>query len=315
MENIIPPIDRAILERELSDELFVRKTNFGDNKIYVLNAHNAPNVMQEIGRLRELTFRRAGGGTGKAVDIDEFDDIEKPYQQLIVWDPSVKEIIGGYRYIHGKNAHFDENGIPFIATTELFRFSERFLTEFIPYTIELGRSFVQPDYQPMVNSRKGLFSLDNLWDGLGALIYDNPDIHYFFGKVTMYPHFSQPARDIILYFLHKYFPDKDDLVKPIIPLEIETDYDELERIFNGGNYGADYKLLIQTLRNNFNENIPPLVNAYMNLTSTMRNFGTAINPGFGSVQETGILVTIKDIYDSKKERHLNSYRKELSDGN
>lgn len=310
MENIIPPVDKKLLEQELTDDLFLRKTNYGGNEIYVVNAHNAPNVMREIGRLREITFRDAGGGTGKSVDIDEYDTCESPYQQLIVWEPNELEIIGGYRFIHCNKALKDEKGIPFIATRELFNFSEKFINEYLPYTIELGRSFVQPEYQPTVNSRKGMFSLDNLWDGLGALIIDYPDVKYFFGKVTMYPHFNHQARDIVMYFLLKYFPDKDNLVRPITPLEIKTDIRELEKLFNGGNYSADYKLLLQTLRN-LNENIPPLVNAYMNLTSTMRVFGTAINHNFGDVQETGILVTIGDIYESKKERHLSTYRKEL----
>lgn len=309
MENIIPPVPKAILEKELSDKYFFRKTNYGNNSIYIVNAHNAPNVMREIGRLREITFRSAGGGTGKSVDIDEYDTCENPYEQMIVWDPSVMEIIGGYRYMECSKAMHNAEGLPFIATTELFSFSERFLKEFLPYTIELGRSFVQPDYQPTVNSRKGMFSLENIWDGLGALVIEMSQIKYFFGKVTMYPHFNQRAHDIIMYFLFKYFPDKDDLVKPITPLEIKTDLKELELLFNGGNYGADYKLLIQTLRE-LNENIPPLVKAYMSLTATMRNFGTAINPGFGNVQETGILVTIEDFYERKKERHLPSFRKE-----
>ncbi|HNW69590.1 MAG TPA: GNAT family N-acetyltransferase [Bacteroidales bacterium] len=309
METIIPPISKSVLEKELSDKFFFRKTNYGNNRIYIFKAQDAPNVMQEIGRLREITFRDGGGGTGKSVDIDEYDICEKPYEQMIVWDPIDMEIVGGYRYIECNKAQYDEKGIPFIATTELFNFSEHFLKDYLPYTIELGRSFVQPDYQPTVNSRKGMFSLDNLWDGLGALVIESPHIKYFFGKVTMYPHFNQKARDIILYFLLKYFPDKDNLVKPITPLEIKTDVRELELLFNGGNYGADYKLLMQTMRE-LNENIPPLVNAYMKLTSTMRNFGTAINPGFGNVQETGILVTVEDIYDSKKERHISSYRKE-----
>jgi hypothetical protein len=196
-----------------------------------------------------------------------------------------------------------------IATAELFQMSDRFVKNYLPLTIELGRSFVQPDYQPTVNSRKGIFSLDNLWDGLGALVIDNPDIKYFFGKVTMYPHFNQEARDIILYFLFKYFPDMDKLVTPLKPVEIITDINKLEQLFNGGNYGADYKLLISVLRK-FNESIPPLVNAYMNLTSTMRTFGTAINEHFGNVEETGILVTIGDIYDNKKERHVATYKKD-----
>ena len=310
MESIIPRIDRTLIEKELSNDLFVRHTNFGDNDIYIVNSQNAPYTLQEIGRLREISFRSAGGGTGKSIDLDEFDTTLNSYEQLIVWDPLDKEIVGGYRFINCKNVHIDSNGLPHIATSELFNFSEAFLKDFLPYTIELGRSFVQPEYQPMVNSRKGFFSLDNLWDGLGALIINNPDIKYFFGKVTMYPHFNIKARDLILFFLAKYFPDKDNLVTPIIPLEIETPINELEEVIIGESYDADNKILTQTLRNNYNENIPPLVNAYMNLTSTMRNFGTAINPGFGSVQETGILVTIGDIYESKKERHLASYHKE-----
>ncbi len=309
MMNIIKPVDRSLLEKELSDDKFVRKTNNGSNEIYIINHHNSPNVMREIGRLREYTFRRAGGGTGKEIDIDELDVSDKCYQQLLVWDPADMQIIGGYRFIHCGKIDYYENGRPMIATSELFQMSEKFIKNYLPLTIELGRSFVQPDYQPTVNSRKGLFSLDNLWDGLGALVIDNPDIKYFFGKVTMYPHFNQEARDIILYFLFKYFPDMDKLVVPLKPVEIITDISKLEQLFNGGNYGADYKLLISVLRK-FNESIPPLVNAYMNLTSTMRTFGTAINEHFGNVEETGILVTIGDIYDNKKERHVATYKKE-----
>jgi hypothetical protein len=308
-KEIIPPVDKALLEEELTQDKFLRSTNNGHNKIFIVTAHDSPNVLREIGRLREITFRGGGGGTGKELDLDEFDLQDNPYRQLIVWDPQTMEIVGGYRFIHCGQASFDERGLPLIATSELFEFSERFIKEFLPHTMELGRSFVQPEYQPMVNSRKGFFSLDNLWDGLGTLVIDYPDIRYFFGKVTMYPHFKKQARDIILYFLFKYFPDKDNLVKPITPLKIETDYKQLESIFNGGNYGTDYKLLMQAFRE-LDEHIPPLINAYMNLTSTMRTFGTAINEGFGQVEETGILVTIRDIYENKKERHLQTYKKD-----
>ncbi|MFA6923866.1 MAG: GNAT family N-acetyltransferase [Bacteroidales bacterium] len=310
MQKIIPPIDRKVIEKELTKDTFLRDTNNGNNKIYVITHHNSPNIMREIGRLREITFREAGGGTGKEVDIDKFDYAPIPYKQLIVWNPEDKEITGGYRFIECKDVlkkHKKGEEIE-LATAELFNLSEKFIKDYLPHSIELGRSFVQPMYQPVNNSRKGLFSLDNLWDGLGTLVVDNPDIKYFFGKVTMYPHFNQRAKDMILYFLFKYFPDKDNLVHPKDPLLIKTDITELEKIFNGGNYGADYKLLIQALRG-INENIPPLVNAYMNLTSTMRTFGTAINKGFGNVEETGLLVTIGDIYEMKKERHLSTYKK------
>lgn len=309
MKEIIAPVDKDLLRKELNKKRFVRKTNNGNNNIYVITAHDSPNVMQEIGRIRELTFRLGGGGTGEEVDIDEFDVQEHPYSQLVVWNPRDHEIIGGYRYMHCGQVPCNAEGVPLIATSHLFDFSPRFMQEFFPYTIELGRSFVQPAYQPMVNSRKGLFSLDNLWDGLGALVIDNPDVKYFFGKVTMYPHFKKEARDIILYFLFKYFPDTDHLVTPKVPLKIETEMDKLESLFNGGNYGQDYKRLIQIMRE-LDEHIPPLVNAYMNLTSTMRTFGTSINEAFGNVEETGILVTIGDIYQNKKERHLLTYLKE-----
>lgn len=309
MKDIIPHVDKRLLDKELTPDKFLRNTNNGNNKIYIITAHDSPNVMREIGRLRELTFRVAGGGTGKEVDFDDYDFQKKPYRQLIVWDPLALEIVGGYRFIHCGNIDYDENGTLSIATARLFDMSERFINEFLPYTIELGRSFVQPDYQPMVNSRKGFFSLDNLWDGLGALVINNPNLKYFFGKVTMYPNFNQRARDVIRYFLFKYFPDKDNLVTPFQPITIKTDLKQLESIFNGGNYGSDYRLLIQTLRN-LDEHIPPLVNAYMNLTSTMRIFGTARNEHFGNVEETGLLVTIGDIYNEKKERHLSSYKKD-----
>src|ERR1035437_515485 len=184
MEAIINKINREILKKELGAGRFVRKTNNGHNEIYIITHHNSPNVMMEIGRLRELTFRYAGGGTGKSFDLDEFDTSNHAYQQLLVWNPEDEEIVSAYRFIKCKDAAFHDGKIQ-LATTELFNFSEEFLKNYAPVTIELGRSFVQPEYQPSEHFRKGLFSLDNLWDGLGALIEGNPDVKYFSGKVTM----------------------------------------------------------------------------------------------------------------------------------
>lgn len=307
MEAIIAPVERDLLKTELSRDKFVRSTNNGTNEIYIITHHDSPNVMREIGRLREVTFRYAGGGTGKSVDIDDYDISDKPYRQLVVWNPEDKEIVGGYRFIKCNEA-VDTDGQLSLATTELFEFSEKFIREYLPYTIELGRSFVQPNYQPSVNNRKGLFSLDNLWDGLGALIVDNPDMKYFFGKVTMYLHFNQRARDMILFFMKYYFPDKDNLVRPHQPLPYNTDVSDLEQLFRGLPYKEGHKVLNQHVRS-LGENIPPLVNSYMNLSATMRSFGTALNTHFGEVEETGIMVTIADIYDTKKERHIASYVK------
>ncbi len=308
MKNIIPPIEKSLIKKELTEDKFLRKTNNGNKEIYIVTHHNSPNIMLEIGRLREVSFRDAGGGTGKEVDIDEYDTAEIPYQQLLVWNPEDQEIIGGYRFINGNKIGFNAEGNLFSATAELFHFSENFTRDYLPYTIELGRSWVQPNYQPTYNIRKGLFSLDNLWDGLGAITLEYPEMKYFFGKITMYPRFNITARDMILFFLKKYFPDPENLVYPHKALNIITDITELNNTFSSNNYDEDYRILMKNVRR-FNEAIPPLVNAYMNLSSTMKTFGTAINHHFGEVEETGILVTINDIYDIKKHRHIATYQK------
>ena len=308
MKHIIPPISVNALKDELNREHFVRHTNFGDNEIYIVNHFNAPNTMLEIGRLRELTFRNAGGGTGKEADIDNLDTAKDSYQQLIIWDPEANEILGGYRFIIGSRIKKDINGNVNIATANLFDLSNNFIDNYLPYTIELGRSFVQPNYQSRGINRKTLFALDNLWDGLGALIVDNPDMKYFFGKVTMYTDYNQKARDTILYFLQKKFEDKSRLLWPKKPLTIHTPVEELEALFEGKEYDEAYKTLSRTVRA-LGENIPPLINSYMNLSPTMLTFGTSINDHFGNVEETAILITVDDIYPKKKERHIESYKK------
>lgn len=302
MESIIKAIDREILRSELTAERFVRITRKGDNEIYIVNHHNAPNVVREIGRLREVTFRVSGGGTGLSIDLDEFDTSENCYEQLIVWSPEDEEIVGGYRFIRCDKAITDLDNIE-LSTAHYFNFSERFVKSYLPYTIELGRSWVQPLFQPSVNPRKGLFALDNIWDGLGAIIIANPDIRYFFGKVTMYPTYERDARDFLLHFLHHYFPDTEQLIKPIHPLILDQSrpFEELKQ--QNLEFKEAFKQLNGFVREK-GENIPPLVNIYMNLSPTMKTFGTAVNPDFGNVEETGILVTIDDIYPDKKERHI-----------
>jgi hypothetical protein len=304
MEPNIDRIDREILKKELNSDRFLRTTRKGGTEIYSVDIHNAPKVLQEIGRLRELTFRASGGGTGKALDLDEYDEGPYCYSQLIVWSPEDEEIIGGYRYILCNKAI--EGDHIHLSTAHYFDFTERFVSDFLPTTIELGRSWVQPNYQPGVNMRKGLISLDNIWDGLGAIIVDNPHFQYFFGKVTMYPSYNPKARDILLYFMHFYFPDNDNLMEPKEPLGIHSEPKEFEEIFNDLSFQDGFKALNSYIRG-LNETIPPLVNIYMGLSPTMKTFGTMRNTDFGDVEETGIMVTIEDVYPEKKERHINTY--------
>lgn len=308
MEKIIDPVSKELIKSELTVQKRVRATHKANNEIYVFTAHDSPNLMREVGRLREIAFRYYGGGTGLEADIDKYDTMEIPYRQLIVWDPENEEILGGYRFIYGSDVDFDEQGKPMLATAHLYNFSQQFIDDFLPSTVELGRSFVSLEYQSTLLGRKGIFALDNLWDGLGALTVIDPEIEYFFGKVTMYGTYSKDARNMILYFLNKYFADPLKLVTPIDPLVTGTNGEEMQQLFQGKNFKEDYKILNKEVRA-LGYNIPPLINAYMSLSPTMRFFGTAINDEFGEVEESGILIRIDQILEEKRARHIDSYMK------
>jgi len=303
MKQIIEPVAKELLLAELTPDKMVRPTNNANNELYIFTAHNAPNLLREVGRLRELTFRSAGGGTGEEMDLDEYDTCSNCYKQLIVWDPKEQEILGGYRF-HNVDPSAGEEIT--LSTKHLFNFSPKFLKEYMPQMIELGRSFVQPKYQSLTRGGKGLYALDNLWDGLGALIVLNPHIKYFFGKVTMYRTYNVNARNMLLYFFDKYFHDDEELITSIHPIDVDIKKDEMEQIFTGVTYKEDYRILSQKIRE-LGEKIPPLINSYMNLSPSMKVFGTVINPYFGDVEETAILITIPDIYQNKLERHTSSF--------
>lgn len=308
-QRIIDPVDTDILEDELKSQQFLRHANKGGNDLYVVDGRKAPNVMREIGRLREISFRLAGGGTGKECDIDRFDTMDPPCLQLVVWSPADRLILGGYRFIIGPDIRLNEDGQPDLATSHMFHFSPKFIRDYLPGTMELGRSFVRPDYQSSRAGAKTLYVLDNLWDGLGALTVKHPCVKYLFGKVTMYPSYSAECRNLILYFLHKHFPDRECLVTPIEKLHTGSDNEALAAIFTGADFKEDYKILNSQVRSH-GVNIPPLVNAYMSLSPTMKMFGTAINDEFGEVEESGIFLSIADIFEEKKERHIASYHPE-----
>ena len=306
MEQIIPPVDKALIRSELTADKRLRYTNKSHNEIYVVTWQDSPNVVREIGRLREIAFRAAGGGTGMELDLDDFDVMEHPYKQLIVWDPESEVILGGYRYLLPGEVKIDDQGQPVLATSHMFHFSPTFMKDYLPYTIELGRSFVTLEYQSTRVGAKGLFALDNLWDGLGALTVLNPEIKYYFGKMTMYPSYPHYGRDMILYFLKKHFGDSERLVYPIEPLRIESDVTALRNLFTCDDFKDDYRILNGEVRK-LGYNIPPLVNAYMGLSPTMKMFGTAINKEFGDVEETCILIAVDEIREEKRRRHIETF--------
>lgn len=308
MQEIISPVAKELLKGELTKDKLLRKTNKSNNEIYIITAHDSPNVMREIARLREIAFRYYGGGTGMELDIDEFDTMNNAYRQLIVWSPEEDMILGGYRFLCGSDVKFDETGKPILATSHLFNFSETFIKDYLPYTVELGRSFVTLEYQSSRAGAKGLFVLDNLWDGLGALSVIDPTLKYFFGKVTMYNNYNIEARNMILYFLGLHFQDKDELITPVYPLQTNMDMAKMKELFLHVNFKENYKVLNTEVRK-MGINVPPLVSAYMSLSPKMRVFGTAVNHEFGDVEETGILIAINEILEEKKKRHIETYLK------
>ena len=306
MKDLSIPIDRDLIKAELTDDKLLRTTNKAGNLIYLTTASESPNVMKEIARIRELAFRLCGAGSGKMFDMDAFDWAERPYKQLFVWDPQNEEIIGGYRLIFGNEVAMDENGQPDLVTASMYKFSQKFVDEYLPYTIELGRSFVHPDYQASKMGSKSLYSLDNLWDGLGAITVLRPDMKYFFGKVTVYPSYEEQARELIFTFLNKYFPDEDTLVEPIDPFTRPDFAADYAGLFAGGSFKEEYKILNGKVRER-GVNIPPLVNTYMGLSAKMRSFGYAVCEELGGLIEFAIMVPIYEMYEEKKARHIETF--------
>lgn len=306
MKPIIAPVETEILLHELEGHL-LRPSNKAGNLIYDITAHECPNVMREIGRLREISYRAGGGGTGKELDIDDQDIMPRPYHQLIVWDPDNNQIIGGYRYLFGHEAEI-RNGQPFITSAHLFHYSERFIRDYLPNTIEFGRAFVQPMYQKREMGVKALFALDNIWDGIGAVLFNHPEIRYMIGKVTIYPGYNEQARELIYAYLDRYHKGEQGLIEPYHPLLSQP---LTHSPFEGEDKQENYHILQHAVREQGTV-IPPIFTAYLNLTNDLQFFGNAINDEFGDVLESGIMVDLETVYPEKKERYINSYIKWLN---
>ena len=306
---IIPPVDVELLKSELNEKTFLRTTNRGDNELYVVNNETAPNVLREIGRLREVSFRAVGGGSGTECDLDHFDLEDKACFQLIVWNPEADEIIGGYRFTRWKMASFHENGQPYVNTEHLFDFSQKFIDNEFPHCIEMARAFVQPKYQSAAGGRKALFALDNLWDGIGGLVATDPTVKYLSGKVTIYKTSPEMSRKAMIYYLDMSFGDREGLITSKNP---ETCTPEQAAFFKEMFTGADYKENYAILNNyvkSLDDTIPPFIHLYIGLSPTMKTFGTTFDPDFGDCYDTAMIITAKDIYPDKYKRYMESYEK------
>ncbi len=307
MKEIIPPVERSLIKKELTKQNFLRPTNKAGNEIYDLTALEAPNVMREIARLRELSYRESGGSTGEEMDIDDMDTMPVPYHQLIVWDPENEEIVGGYRYLWLRDCTFTDNGQPFITSAHLFRYTKYFINKYLPVTIELGRAFVQPKYQTREMGMKSLFALDNIWDGLGAVMYNHPEVRYLIGKVTIYPNYDDVARNLIYAYLRRYCFDNRELFMPYNPIDISAEAQEMaDDLFDGEDAKENFQVLMKAIRAR-GTTIPPMFSAYLNLTPSLKFFGNAVNDELSNVYETGIMVDIEDVYEDKRKRYIGAY--------
>jgi hypothetical protein len=299
MKKVIKPIKREKLIKELRKCKLIKRTFRRNNEIYSFTYDEAPSLMYEVARLREEAFRAIGCGTGNVLDIDEQDTGSGAYQQLIVWNPTDMEIIGGYRYAVGKN-YIEQPSL--LSMAHYFKFSKSFVTDYLPYSIELGRAWVNPLYQPSGDEKRSIFALDNLWEGIGALIAQHEDIKYLYGKVTIPENYNPTARNLIYNFLERNFRDKKRLLRPQKPFfSTKRNKKKIQVI----NVDDDFRNTTNSVKS-LGVTVPPLINAYFRLAKQMITFGTALNPELGNSFETGIMIAVNDIHPDKYARYISS---------
>ena len=307
MIPIIEPIPAHLLKSELNEKSFLRYSNRGNNEIYIVNNETAPNVLREIGRLREVAFRAVGGGSGKECDLDHFDLEDKACFQLVVWNPEEEEIIGGYRFTRWKMASFHPNGQPYVNTEHLFDFSDKFLKKYFPHCVEMARAFIQPKYQSSQMGRKALFALDNLWDGIGGIVATDESVKYLAGKVTIYSSSPDMSRKAMIYYLDKSFGDRERMLTSKRPETFtEQEIEFFESMFTSDSYMENYKKLNEYVKS-LGDSVPPLIHSYIGLSPTMKTFGTTFDPDFGDCYDTAMMITVKDMYPEKYNRYIGSF--------
>ncbi|MGM5481554.1 MAG: GNAT family N-acetyltransferase [Nanobdellota archaeon] len=309
-QKIIDPVDKSLLEKEINDSTFCRMSSRNNDKeLHILDPlkHDLSYSLGEIGRLREHSFRAVGGGTGQSSDVDHFDyDPEHPYKQLIVWDPAEKEILGGYRFINGKDVP-KEHAQDFLASGIVFNLANTFKDKYLHDIIELGRSWVHPDYI-IKHGEKGLgsFMLNNLFDGLSTLIVDEKP-KYFFGKVTLYPsedmaYFHQRNAMMNILSKHRSLEDKRPLLFAKQTVDNPPDAEKFRRISNPENsFTEDYLRYRKITEKEGHDYMPPLLHTYLKISDDLKYLGIGQNEGFGNTEEVAILVPV----DSVKPKYIN----------
>ncbi len=300
-KNIIHPIDKQVLTREFKNAQHIGSTS-DQKKIMLTSSEDSPSILKEISRLREITFRKVGEGTGKKKDLDNFD---KYYKHLVVWDENELEIIGAYRIGLGKDIVMEKGPDGFYTST-IFKYEKEFIEKYMPTGVELGRSFVQKKYW---NTN----ALNYLWQGIGAFLAHHEQVKYMFGGVSISNSYPESAKKMIVYYFKKWFGEEHQLAKAIskfnIPHHSLSKFDEL---FNGSSYKEDYKILKRMLKP-YGYSVPILYKHYSELCyeGGVKFLDFAIDESFENCIDGLILVDVDLIKDDKRARYISSQKENL----
>lgn len=292
--SIALPERKTEIKKYLQQAISLGRTPDG-KQMFLYSSPDTSPVLREIGRLREITFRAVGEGTGRRRDIDSFDYY---YQHLILWDEEDLEIIGAYRVIdsgsvlerHGKGER--------LYTGSLFSLDpERH--EFLSNGLEFDRSFIQQRYW-------GKRSLDYLWHGIGAFLANNPDYRYLFGPVSISNSMPQNAKDLLIYFYKLYFSDGEKTSCSKNPFNFSQSTGEIGKEFGGKDYRQDFKKL-KSLLANMGTATPTLYKQYSELYQPggVRFLDFNIDQDFNNCVDGLVVVDLHKLKEKKRNRYVN----------
>ena len=289
---IAHPVSRIDLLNELKKSKLIGQTSDG-KKIYLYDYVEDSIVLKELGRLRELSFRKVGEGVNKKRDTDKYDIY---YQHIILWDENDLEIVGSYR-IGNSDFIFKNIGVKGFYSNNLFKYNEEF-TPYLKSSIELGRSFVQPKYW-------GTRALDYLWFGIGAYLKSNPNIKYMFGPVSMSASFPTVAKDMMIFYYSHYFKEEVNLVEGKTPYQYSNNISEIKELFDLEDKKKGFKFLKSAL-SNIGVTVPTLYKQYSEITEDggIKFLSFNIDKNFGDCIDGFILVEVDKIKDSAKKRYI-----------
>lgn len=300
--NVIHPGERKIIKKELNNSQLLSITKDG-MRIFLTTRNESPETLNEIARLREITFRKVGEGTGKKFDLDKYDD---HYNHLIVWDDNELEIVGAYRIGLGIDI-LNKHGVNGFYTSTLFNFGNEMQLNFLAESLELGRSFVQKKYW---NTN----ALNYLWQGIGAYLVNNPSVKYLFGGVSISNSYPLSVQEPIVYYFLKWFGNKTSLAESKRKFIIsEKSLKEFKFSFTGITMKEDYKILKNMIKP-AGYTVPILYKHYSDLCDEggVKFLDFGVDPDFENCIDGLIFVNVSMIRDEKKQKFMKeSWSEEL----